>query len=422
MLRMLLGAALVLMLGESDALATDSAPRINCRFPHQHAQNLAPAETGPLRLAAVYCNAIPASPYSRSAVRISPDGRFLAYYERDSTLRVAQLDGGDNAWTKYNAPLGPFARFGSELRSPLAFSWYSHSSFIWIATHESKHPSGFAVSPMRPARTAEDGSIQLFPQIQHSAGPLDALLWVGGGGLAVAQFGTKGNLYRPQHNDPSPTFAVVDAQRGLVLDTLPFEMIESLREKLQGKVPPYVLVRNAAAISLPDGRVRALLSVGEWIVWTQHEAPRRIPDPYAGEAHHQMALSPDGISVLIGRLLRTEGGRCGRTGGCKPGRPVEGILVALHDLETGKPIWTIRSTVNADYEFPAPAISEDGRFALVGLVPTNAGASIGLVSMSDGKILQTLPAPSNNYAMGFTRGGQTIWTHANGLTAIYDIQ
>lgn len=422
MLRTLLNASLLLLLGESDAFAAaDSTPRTNCRFPHQLALNLTPAGAGPLTLAAVHCNSIPASPFTRSAAQVSPNARLISYYDHNAVLRVTRLNGGGDAWTSYNAALGVFARFGSEIRSALAFTWDSHSSFIWTATHERAHPSGFALSPMRPARTAENGTIQLFPQIEHSAGPLDALLWAGGDGLAVAQFGTKGNLYRPEHKDPRPTFAVVNVPDGRVLDTLSFETIVSLRDKLL-RIPPYILVKNVAATVLPDGHVRALLSVGEWIVWTQHQAPRTLPDPYAGEAHQRMVLSPDGSSVLIGRLLRTDGGRCGRTGGCKPGRPVEGILAALHDLETGKPVWTIRATVNADYEFLAPAISDNGRFALVGLVPNDTGTLIGVVSMIDGKIVQTLPAPGGDYAMGFACGGRTVWTHANGLTALYDIQ
>jgi hypothetical protein len=274
---------------------------------------------------------------------------------------------------------------------------------------------------MRPVRTTENGALELLPQLQHDAGPLDALLWAGGAGLAVAEFGTRGGFYRPEHDDPTPTFAIIDAQRGLLLDALPFDAIEPLRKLVQGAAP-YALVKNAAATTLPDGRVRVLLSVGQWIVWTQGEAPRILPDPYAGESHSRMVLSPDGSRILVGRMLRTDGGFCGRVGGCLPGRPVEGVLAALHDLKTGREIWALRATAIADFEFPSPAISPDGRYAMVGLMPGDVRPLIALISMNDGKTVQTLPAPGGAYAMGFANEGRTAWTHAYGVTALYDLR
>jgi hypothetical protein len=328
-------------------------------------------------------------------------------------LRIARLDSA-RVWTDYQADLGTFAKFGSEIRSIPAFTWASNSQFLWTATHESLHPSGFAKTQMQAVQTAEDGRLQPLPPLQHAAGPLDALLWADGDGLAVGQFGTRGEFYRPRRDDPNPAFAIVDAARGRVLDTLPFAAVEPLRERSRG-APPHVLVRNAAATTLPDGRVRALLSVGQWVVWTQGEAPRTMPDPYADEIGLRMVLSPDGSRVLVGRLLRTEGSVCHRANyDCGPGRAVEGILAAVHDLGTGRALWTIRATATADYEFPTPAIGQNGLYALVGLMPTDAHPFIG-------KIVQIFPSPGGDYAMGFVRGGRSVWTHAYGLTALYDL-
>jgi hypothetical protein len=39
-----------------------------------------------------------------------------------------------------------------------------------------------------------------------------------------------------------------------------------------------------------------------------------------------------------------------------------------------------------------PAISEDGRYAVIGLMPERPSPQIALVSMDDGKILQTVPS------------------------------
>jgi hypothetical protein len=421
MLRVLFIAALVLLASRpSEAPAQPAAPpRINCPDPYPVTADLMPAGASPLVLAQIYCLKLRQTYFPTSAPMISPDGQSIAYYEHDTILRVGRLD-GRGGWTDYQADLGVFATFElDKYRAARAVAWASHSRFLWTATHERERPLGFAVTAMRPVHTLEGGGLQPLPPLQYGAGPLDALLWAGGDGLAVAQFGTRGGYYRPEHQDPAPTFAIVDAARGLVLDSLLFDAIAPLRLRGPG-TPPRVLVRNAAATVLPDGKVRVLLSVGQWVVWTQGEAPRVLPDPYGGDQLSRIALSPDGARVLVGRLLRTEGGMCIRLTGCTPGRPVEGILAALHDLETGRALWSIRATATNDYEFPTPAISPDGRYALVALMPQGDRPRIGLLSMTDGAIVQTIPAPAGSYTMGFVRGGRAVWTQGYGVAALYD--
>lgn len=349
---------------------------------------------------------------------VSPDAQSIAFLLGKEQLLVARLDGG-KTFTEFPAVLGTFTQFGSNFRSVHAFAWRSDSKAVWTGTHEMAQ-GGFPRTPLRPVQ-AEDGGLTPLPALRHDAGPLDGLLWIGGDGLALAHFGTRGSFYRPAvYEDRTPTLAIVDAQRGVVLDALPFDAIESLKNR-RPRTPPYVLVRDAAA-TLHRGKVRALLDIGEWLVWTQGEPPRVLANPYAVEMHNRMTIAPDGNRILIGRLLRTNGGMCGRIGGCKPGTPVEGILAALHDLDTGALVWSLRATVTNDHEFPTPAISPDGRHALIGLVPDGERLLIALVSMQDGTIVQTFPLPGADYTMGFARGGQTVWTHAYGLTALYDLQ
>jgi hypothetical protein len=409
-------AALTLCGGTGRPTSASEPVRLNCDAPHQRAMDLAPIGAGPLALSAVYCQRIRPTPYSKSAPLISPDARAIAYYEDTTTLRVAELADRDG-WTDHGIGV-TFAQFGSDFRSVPSFAWDSQSRFLWAATQERVRPSGFAKTPLQAVNAVRGGGIQPLPVIAHPAGPLDGLLWAGGDGLAVAQFGTRGGFYRPEHADPSPTFGIVDARRGAVLDTLPFAAVEPLRERLG--TSPYVWVKNAAATTLADGRLRAFLNVGPWLVWTQGEPPRLVADPYAGEQHARIAISPDGTRLLIARLLRG-GGRCDRTG-CTPGQPVEGVLAALHDLADGRPLWTIRATVeHGNYEYPTPAIGPDSRFALVGLVPAGAPPEIGLIAMDTGAVVQRLPAPGAVYAMGFAQGGRTVWTHAHGVTALYEV-
>src|SRR3546814_20979345 len=60
------------------------------------------------------------------------------------------------------------------------------------------------------------------------------MLWVGNSGLALAEFGTKGNYYRPEHDDPTPTLGIVDGRRGKVLQTVPMPLSQN------GKPPTLV--------------------------------------------------------------------------------------------------------------------------------------------------------------------------------------
>ena len=396
-------------------------PRINCTNPYARDLDLAPIGSGPLQLAAVYCQIVGFAQFSRSAAVISPDGLSIAYVENKSVLRVAWLGGA--TWSEYKAEM-TFDKFGSSFRSPSSFGWASDSRGVWIASQERLYPSGFAKTPLQPLLALRNGLSQTLPTLRHSAGSLDALLWASGDGFAIAQFGSKGGYYRPPRDDAAPLVAMVDAFRGHVLEILSFADIEKLRAQTPDVRRP-LHIRDAAAIKRPDGKLRALLSVGEWIVWTQGEPPRAIADPYATESHNRMTIAPDGSTVLIGRLLRTRGGICGggqRVGGCRPGDPVEGTLAALHSLETGQLLWSVSARVANNHEYPQPAISPDGRYALVGLVPEEARIPVALVSMSDGRIVQTFPAPGSEYSMGFARGGSMVWANAGGITAVYNVQ
>jgi hypothetical protein len=418
----ILSLVLMSMFAVNYPCEAQQVPRINCAMKHQRELELAPLGDGPLQLRAVYCQRIRSMPFPRGTPTVSPDGQSIAYLENDAILRVAQL-GDSDSWIDYPTELGVFAGFGGSIRSLPSISWASNSKSVWAAKHDVLLPSRFAKSPMQPLKTASDGNILTLPFLQHGAGPLDGLLWADGDGLAVAQFGTRGSYYRPEHPDPNPSFAIVDVQRGLVRDTLAFTAIEAFKDRAKG-LSPQEAIKNATATRLPNGKVRALLNVGQWVVWTEGQPPIAMANPYTADFDGHIVMSPDGSRVLVARLLRTEGAViCEHRQNCSVvGRPVEGVLAALHDLEDGRLLWSIRATVTRDYEFPAPAISPDARFTLIGLVPEGARALIALVAIEDGKIVQTIPSPGGSYAMGFARGGLSVWTHAHGLTALYDVQ
>ena len=407
----------------------------NCDERDSRSLDLVPIGPGPLALAKVYCQRVQFD--HRSATLVSPDGSSIAYLEVASSyvverkvLHVAPLHVRNN-WTDYQLNMGALWQFSSGHRTVPAFAWASDSSAIWTATREKVGPEGIAKSGLQPALTAEAGKLRLLPLLRHGAGPLDGLLWADGDGLAIAHFGTRGASYQPERFDPAQTFAIVDAKRGVILDTLRFDAIGAY--KRAGSM--YIgNLNNAAATKLRNGKVRALLSTfREWTVWTQGAAPRGLVDPYPEERHgNRLTISPDGSRVLVGRQLVCEGGFADadnagqrRSGFQVPNcKPVESDIAALHDLETGRQIWKIRATVNRPSQVPTPAISDDGRYALVALPPDQPRSPIALISMNDGKVVQTLPSPpgSGLDSMGFLQGGRTVWTHSLGMTVYYDVR
>ena len=174
------------------------------------------------------------------------------------------------------------------------------------------------------------------------------------------------------------------------------DVADALNSVSLGMPLPLLTIRDMAVTTLPDGRLRAALAERDLVFWTQGERPRRFANAFEGARTPLMRFTPDGAGLLAVRPLQTVGGTsCRHAGmGCGPGRPVEGVLAALHDVRTGAVRWRIRARVISDEGFPMPAISPDGRFALIGLPRTEgAGRRLALVRMTDGRIVQELPAP-----------------------------
>ena len=413
--RRLLCAALLATVWTCGTHTATAVEWTNCDDPYYRSLDLAPAGPGPLELARVSLPARRVCP--QDAASVSPDGGALAYLETGysyveerKVLHVAPLHVRNTSNRVSPEPRRVVAIQLGPSHVP-AFAWASDSSAIWTATREKVGPEGIAKSGLQPALTAGTGNLEpAAPLLRHEAGPLDGLLWADGDGLAIAHFGARGETYLPQRLDRAPTFAIVDARRGLVLDTLAFGAIEANKRAGSYHMANF---NNAAVTKLKNGKVRALLSThSEWTLWTQGAAPRRLVDPYPEQRHgNRLTISPDGSRVLVGRQLVCEAGVADsdnagqrRTAfqvqNCKP--VVESDIAALHDLETGRQIWKIRAAVNRPSQVGVPAISDDGRYALVALPPDQPRSPIALVSMNDGKVVQTLPSPGESLnSMGF---------------------
>ena len=368
----------------------------------------------------------------REVAIVSPDGHAVVYLEggpgfaaERKVLHIARLDAG-NDWRSHPLAMGALWQFSDADRSVPAYGWASNSSGVWTATREKIGPDGINKSGLQPAFIdLEDNRIQLFEPPRHAAGPLDGLLWADGDGLALARFGGRGASYQPQRHDKNPTFAIIDAKRGVVLDTLPFEVFKAISKE------HYIAnLDNAAATRLQNGKVRAvLLALNQWAMWTQGEPPRMFLSPYSDpkERHNKIAISRDGSRLLVTRQ-HCDGGyedvkeddALRRRPTSPPCKPVESIIAALHDLETGRKLWEVRATVHRPALYPNPAISDDGRYALIGLPYKGTDSQIALISMDDGKIVQTFRSPGHSLSsMGFLREGRGLWIHGYGETDLY---
>ncbi|GLH81022.1 hypothetical protein SSBR45G_59310 [Bradyrhizobium sp. SSBR45G] len=364
---------------------------------------------------------------------VSPDGRLVMYLQgggdysaERKVLNVSRLDARDS-WSSYALNMGPLWQFGQAEHSVPAYGWASDSSGIWTGTRENIDSGGTTSSGLQPVLISlQDGSIRNFAPPRHKAGPLDGLMWADGDGLALAYFGARGQSYQPQRHDRHPTFAMIDAKRGVVLDTLPFDVFERLKDAY------YIAnVNNAAVTRLHDGRMRAVLSaLDQWVTWTQGEPPRILPSPYPDreEANNKMSISPDGSRLLVARLRCDEGydeteKHSSRSRFWPPCKPVETVIAALFDADTGHRVWEVRGTVRRLDFYPNPAISHDGRYALIGLPPDGSNPLLGLISMDDGRILQRFhsPGPGSLNSMGFLEGDSGVWVHSEGVTSLYDL-
>ncbi|HEX6740343.1 MAG TPA: hypothetical protein VF079_00920 [Sphingomicrobium sp.] len=380
-----------------------------------------PVSDGPVRLIGIDCppggNQSVSPDGQRFFSRRYPDGRA---YQAPARLFVSGLEKGGPT---VSYPFDP----AFSLFRPL-FHWASDFRSIWGADQKAG-PGGFAIEPLKPVLLLPDGTSQALPLLVGPGGPLDGLLWIGGDGLALAEFGTRGSYYRPEHPDPEPTMAFVDAKHGRYLGWFSFK---DFPKAVSAQGTPMVPLQIASAV-LPDGRPRVVLQwpSGYSLVWTQGSEPREISVPRLPWGA-RMALAPDGRSLLIGYPLSATGAICEYSDDepdpCPPPTPVTGKLVELVDIETGKTIWETRDTAKRFEGYREPVISPDGRYALIG-VPQNDGhmrghwliyAKIGLISMSDGKIVQTVPSFSEGYSTSFGPNGR-FFIGSVGYVATYEI-
>lgn len=290
---------------------------------------------------------------------------------------------------------------------------------MWAAIRPLRRLYGAFLGPLRPI-LVDNGAVEEMPPVEHPAGPLDALRWVNGDGLALGQFGTRGSSYWPEHEDPNPAYAVFDARTGVVRSSFYFSELPAIGRRL--RYPHF-----AETTVLPDGRIRTYFHFNVGVLWTEGESPRvlsGLSDPAPWISLARGGMSAEGRLLLLDHGLHAAGIICenfGRTP-CPPRIPSEGDLATLFDLDSGQRLWTIAARDEVGARRIAPILSPDNRYGLL-QVPARAGdrhARLALVSLTDGHVVQELPGYGAITAE-FTDGGRTLRILDYSTVAIYAI-
>ena len=366
----------------------------------------APIGVGPLSLSKVYCLSIPPTNFSRSAPQPSSDLRNFFVFDSINGLTVVST-GPKPSTTHFQG------RISGVLGKP-PFGWLNTSRAVLGVKQNTAKPSGFALGPIQPYLFPVNGPARQLPKLANAAGPLDEVYWMGGTGMAIAAFGTKGFLYKPEHYDPKPTLAFVDALNGKVLQTAAIASIPGLPTNARvGAISQSVGVK---------GEITALIAFlsNRWVVWKQGKAPRvlQLGTKYV----HQFAISPNGLHVLMMKNLSASGMICEQDPNCPPPTPQTGAIAELRSLSTGRIIWSLKGTAKEFSGSNVPAISLDGRYALISMPRENHRSTTALISMASGKVIQQIPHPwTSGCAVGFSRDGRKAWISGGAAAYIFDI-
>lgn len=430
----------------ASASTTPSLPTVrNCHdgFTNWIKKNPEP-EGRPLRLVSIDCVGI--STDSLAVTSVSPDATTVEGWSSGYTqhFNIAPLGQPGLIRVPNKVTFRTVASGYASPSAPDAITWSGDSDSLW-SVRQDVNPSGFATSGLTPIKVDRNGSIHQLPPLGHPAGPLDGLMWIGGEGKALALFGWRGGSYKPEHIDPNPTMAIVDASTGRILDTLPARNIPTFKQTR----PAYGFANSIGSASgaiLRDGRARVVFRMnrwierprsgsqkpadfirhaGFWLEWTQGESPQEWRDSAPHDWATPAVLSSDGSKMLVIRTLQPDGVQVFDCDECKvpPPTPVTGPIAELIDVVTRRVLWSVPATASQFWpQRAAPAMSGDGRFALVELPPSGMRRGIGLIDMRDGKVIQTIaPSMIGSYPdkFGFTQDSKRVWVATSGIVRFY---
>lgn len=345
-----------------------------------------------------------------STVTLAPDGETLAIissaHNKESRLLVRTLSNAQPT-ARYSLPTHRF--------KPASANWSADSKTIWI-TAAPKY-SAEADGPVVAFR-ATDGKLKTLGQINSGAGRMKSLVFADNGkafGL-LDTGGARGGMH-----------VILDTDAASILDLYPQWKGPSVEyDGSYSRSAPSPTRPADDAIVGADGRVRVFSRVGEWFTWTQGRTPKMLANPFPDRefAFSRLFASRNETRILYMRPLSPTYRCLGGDGACATGPAVDSILASSHDFETGKAKWAIRGCAAQPVKnYPFPAVQPNGRYALLGLPTLKflGTAQIGVVDLDEGKIIQRLPAPGDDYSVGFSKGGAIAWTYGDGKFVTYSI-
>lgn len=375
-------------------------------------ESIEPIGEGPLKIAQALC--LPPLAAGSSPAIPSPDGSLFFSWQDDEGLTIGDLRDGEPS-KRFDASLVGVS--STNLRVP--FAWFEDGRSVLAVTQEKSRRGGWAIGPLRAFLALRDGTKQELPPLTHSAGPLDELQWIGNRGLALAFFGTRGSYYRPEHADPHPTIALVDAKTGRIIQS-------ALLAKIAPNSPQFVLspflLPSMAWRSDQNGRVEALfpLSMDHWIFWQQGAEPIKVPldvDVW----QKPFAITPDGKAVLIMQHLTAQGWIYEHRPSPPPA-PSAGPIAQLREIRSGRLIWSIDGRAGTFSRDGLPVISPDGRYAVISMPQSEGRYSVAIITMKSGRILQRVPSPDPmGSTIGFSDDSRSFRITGNGRSVTYAI-
>lgn len=328
-------------------------------------QSLTPEPQGPLTLSSLRCLPISQSGYP---VSLSPDGK--------SAFSFHQMEG---LWVGGVGHSGPSRTFPGRVSAisnnrDAPFGWRADSSAVMGVAQETDS-RGFALGALQPYLFTTNGEKTPLPPISHPNGPLDEIFWLDGSDLALVMLGTRGQYYRPERTGNLPTMALVNVATGKIRQSIELENIPGLSE--------YRHQWTADTAVNTNGTRRILIAWGPnlWTIWEKDEIPKIVPIKVEAQ-RPTFRLSADGTKVLILGNLSATGWICELGRKCPAPTPKSGMIAELREVTSGEVVWSIKGTAQGFSSARKPAISPDGRYALISM--PDEKQYVALVSMSDG--------------------------------------
>jgi hypothetical protein len=123
------------------------------------------------------------------------------------------------------------------------------------------------------------------------------------------------------------------------------------------------------------------------------------------------------------RGLSAKGIICEHNPKCPLPIPSSGVIAELREIRSGKVIWSVTGTAPMFSNDGMPAISPNGRYALISMPTSYQGETAALIEMASGKILHRIPSSGAFHSrFGFSSDSRSAWVSGYSRLAEYRIR